>query len=418
MKKKIAMLVICMVTSASMLACTKPAESQDTDTTEVTEEQIQSEESTEKEDSSSSAPEYAFSSVEAEGYDYFEGSVQCLEITDDNHSELKSAIDDYFSDIVENFNVGIEDMNEEAKQQNEEMGEDEYEMKYSDNITVDIKRCDNKVLSFILNDYVYMGGAHGGGSFTGVSFDVETGKQIALDDLGDANSIRDTSKEYILNTIATSSDEAKASLFDDDVINYKDTIDELFSNGNQPEFYLDTLGITFIFQQYDIAPYAAGMISFTVPYSEYEEIADGYTASDDLSYAIKLSEAGFNSSVDIDGDGELENISVVNTWDEETDSNYYILRVGDDGLKEETGNGSWITGYFVHNDEGNFVLIVNDGISVDLYEVSNGIDAKGHMDTSLYVKEVTDSGFTLGEKTYDDSNVVTWSNEEQFGFDF
>ena len=244
-------------------------------------------------------------------------------------------------------------------------------------------------------------------------------KQVnKLHDLGDANSIRDTSKEYILNTIATSSDEAKASLFDDDVINYKDTIEELFSNGNQPEFYLDTLGITFIFQQYDIAPYAAGMISFTVPYSEYEEIADGYTASDDLSYAIKLSEAGFNSSVDIDGDGELENISVVNTWDEETDSNYYILRVGDDGLKEETGNGSWITGYFVHNDEGNFVLIVNDGISVDLYEVSNGIDAKGHMDTSLYVKEVTDSGFTLGEKTYDDSNVVTWSNEEQFGFDF
>ena len=178
MKKRMAMLVICIVTSASMLACTKPAESQDADTTEVTEEQTQSEESTEKEDSSSSAPEYAFSSVEAEGYDYFEGSVQCLEITDDNHSELKSAIDDYFSDIVENFNVGIEDMNEEAKQQNEEMGEDEYEMKYSDNITVDIKRCDNKVLSFILNDYVYMGGAHGGGSFTGVSFDVETGKQI------------------------------------------------------------------------------------------------------------------------------------------------------------------------------------------------------------------------------------------------
>ena len=417
MKKRIAMLAICAVTVTSMLACAKDTDSQDTDTIEVTE-QTQEEENTEKEYSSASAPEIAYTSVEAEGYDYFEGQVQCLEITDDSHPELKSAIDDYFSGVVDNFNVGIEDWNEEAKQQNEEMGDEGYEMKYSDNITVDLKRLDNKVLSFVLNDYVYLGGAHGGGSFTGVSFDVGTGEQITLDDLGDADSIRETSKEYILNTIDTSSDEAKANLFDDDVINYKEVIEELFSNGNQPEFYLDTLGITFIFQQYDIAPYAAGMISFTVPYSEYDEIADRYTPLEDMSYAIKLSEAGFNSSVDFDGDGELENISVVNTWDEETDTNYYILRVGDDGLKEETGNGSWITGYFIHNEEGNFVLIANDGISIDLYEVSNGIEAKGHMDTTLYVKEVTESGFTLGELSYDDSNVASWSNEEQHGFVF
>ena len=417
MKRRLAMLVICMITGASMLGCTKNTDSQDTNKTEVTE-QTQTEENTGKEYSSASAPEIAYTSVKAEGYDYFEGQVQCLEITDDSHPELKSVIDDYFSGVVDNFNVGIDDWNEEAKQQNEEMGDEGYEIKYSDNITIDLKRLDNKVLSFVLNDYVYLGGAHGGGSFTGVSFDVGTGEQITLDDLGDAESIRATSKEYILNAIATSSEEAKGNLYMDDVIDYKEVINELFSNDNQPEYYLDTVGITFVFQQYDIAPYAAGMISFTVPYSQYEGINDRYTPLEDSSYVIKLSDAGLNSSDDFDGDGELENISVVNTWDEETDSNYYILRVGDDGLKEDSSNGSWITGYFIHNDEGNFVLLVNDGISVDLYEVSNGIEAKGHMDTTLYIEEVTDSGFTLGEHFYDDNNVGYWDNEEQYGYDF
>ena len=417
MKKRIAMLAICAVTVTSMLACAKDTGSQNIDTSEVTE-QTQEEENTEKEYSSATAPEIAYTSVKAEGYDYFEGQVQCLEITDNDHPELKAAIDDYFSGVVSNFNAGIDSMNEDAKQQNEEMGDEGYEMKYSENITVDIQRRDNKVLSFILNDYTYMGGAHGGGTFIGVSFDVGTGQQITLDDLGDADSIRDTSKEYILNAIATSSEEARANLYEDDVIDYKEVINEQFSNGYQPEFYLDDVGITFVFQQYDIAPYAAGMISFTVPYSEYDKIADRYTPLEGASYVISLSNAGLNSSVDFDDDGQLENISIVNTWDEESDKNYYILRVDDEELKEESGNGSWITGYFIHNDEGNFVLLVNDGISVDLYEVSNGIEAKGHMDTTLYIEEVTDSGFTLGEHFYDDNNVGYWDNEEQYGFDF
>jgi hypothetical protein len=87
-------------------------------------------------------------------------------------------------------------------------------------------------------------------------------------------------------------------------------------------------------------------------------------------------------------------------------------------MKEEIGNGSWITAYFIHNDEGNYVLLANDGISVDVYDVSNGIKAKGHMDTTLSVKEVGDGGFTLGEYTYDDANGITWSNEEEHGFEF
>ena len=417
MKKRMAMLVICMVTGVSMLACGKSTDSLEVDKAEVTE-QTQPEETTEKETVSTSAPDIAFTSVKAEDYEYLVGEVQCLQITDDNHPELKAAIDDYFSGVVETFNSGLDEMNEQAKQQNEEMGDDEYEMKYSDNITVDLKRRDNKVLSFLINEYTFLGGAHGGGTYGGVSFDVATGEQITLDDLGDADSIREVSKNYILNTIETSSEQARGNLYSDDIIDYKEVIEEYFSNGNQPEFYLDTLGITFVFQQYDIAPYAAGMISFTVPYSEYDEINDRYTPLEDTNYVVKLSDVGFNSSVDLDGDGELETISGVNTWEEESDRNYYILRVGDEEMKEETGNGSWITAYFIHNDEGNYVLLANDGISVDVYDVSNGIKAKGHMDTTLSVKEVSDGGFTLGEYTYDDANGITWSNEEEHGFEF
>ncbi len=417
MKKRFAMLLICAITISSLVACGKPvADSTNTDNAKV--EESEKSDSSEQLPVSASAPEISFTSVSADDYDYFTGQVQCLQITDDNHPELKAGIEEYFNGLVKNFNSGIDEMNAQAKQQNEDFGDDEYTVKYSDNISVEIMRRDNKLLSFVVNDYTFMGGAHGGGSYTGVNFDVATGKQITLDDLGDGDAIRSVSKDFILDTIATSSKEARGNLYSDDIIDYKEVIEEQFSNGNQPEFYLDAVGITYIFQQYDIAPYAAGMISFTVPYSQYSEINDRYTPLADAPYEFKLSAAGFNSSVDYNGDGKLETISLINTWDEKTDENSVILRVGDKELKEESGNGSWYTGYFIHNDEGNFVLVANDGISMDLYEVTNGITKKGHMDTTLSVKEVTNSGFVLGEYTYGDNNGITWSNEQEYGFDF
>ena len=349
--------------------------------------------------------------LKAPVFEHFIGKESALD------KELKAAIEEYFDGIVKNFNTGIDDMNEQAKQQNEEFGDPEYTVKYSESISIDLKRRDNKVLSFILNDYTFMGGAHGGGSYTGVNFDVATGKQITLDDLGDAEAIRQTSKQYILDTIANSSETARGNLYSDDIIDYKEVIEELFSNGNQPDFYLDTVGITFVFQQYDIAPYAAGMISVTVPYSQYADINDRYTPLPDSSYAFKLSDTGIDSRIDFNGDGQLDTVSVVNTWDEESDKNYVIITVNGEEYKAESGNGSWYTGYFIHNDEGNFVLLANDGISLDLYDVSNGIKAKGHMDTTLSVKEVTESGMTLGEYTYDDNGII-WSNEQELGFDF
>lgn len=415
MKKRLAMLLICAATVSSLMACGKPvADSTNTNDTQV----VETEDDTAKnEPVSGSAPEISFTSVSADDYEYFTGHVQCLQITDDDHPELKDAVEKYFSGLVKNFNSGIDEMNEQAKQENEDFGDAEYQVKYSDDITVEIMRRDNKLLSLVINDYTFMGGAHGGGSYTGVNFDVATGKQITLDDLGDADTIRQVSKDFILDTIATSSEAARGNLYSDDIVDYKEAIEELFANGNQPEFYLDTVGITFIFQQYDIAPYAAGSISFTVPYSQYSEINDRYTPLADASYAFKLSDTGLNSRVDFNGDGELESISLINTWNEETDENFVILTVGDEEQKDESGNGSWYTGYFIHNDDGNFVLVANDGISVDLYEVSHGITKKGHMDTTLSVKEVTDSGFTMGEYTYNDNEIV-WSNEQQYGFDF
>lgn len=419
MKKRIAMLLICAVAGASMIACGKKTEPINTDNTQATEQTQPAEDNNEsdKEPVSTSAPDITFTSVKAEDYDYFIGSVQCIQVTDDKHPELKAAMDEYFDGIVKTFNSGIEDMNAQAKQQNEEMGDSEDTMKYSQDIKNELIRRDNKVLSFVLNTYTFMGGAHGGGTYTGVNFDVATGKQITLDDLGDAEAIRQTSKQYILDTIANSSEQARGNLYSDDIIDYKQVIEEYFSNGNQPEFYLDNVGITFIFQQYDIAPYAAGTISVTVPYSQYEGLNDRYTPLSDAPYVLKLSNAGIDSRIDFNGDGALDTISVVNTWEEETDKNYVVLRVNGEELKNESGNGSWYTGYFIHNDEGNFVLLANDGISMDLYDVSNGIKAKGHMDTTLSVKEVTETGITLGEYTYNDNNIE-WSNEQQIGFDF
>ena len=172
MKKRLAMLLICAVTVSSLMACGKPvADSTNTNDTQV----VETEDDTAKnEPVSGSAPEISFTSVSADDYEYFTGHVQCLQITDDDHPELKDAVEKYFSGLVKNFNSGIDEMNEQAKQENEDFGDAEYQVKYSDDITVEIMRRDNKLLSLVINDYTFMGGAHGGGSYTGVNFDVAT----------------------------------------------------------------------------------------------------------------------------------------------------------------------------------------------------------------------------------------------------
>jgi len=112
----------------------------------------------------------------------------------------------------------------------------------------------------------YCGGVHGLHFYTVDNFDMNTGKLLTLDDLfGNAKIYRSILNNLICKNL---------------LIQYKD--EELFINPSEEtdiisyaknlQFQITDNGIEFIFQIYEIAQYAAGTISVTVPYEELSGI--------------------------------------------------------------------------------------------------------------------------------------------------
>lgn len=417
MKKRIALLLALTLAITTCFGCGKK-DNTDTEATAITDTKKDSESTeatTNTEEEAPSKPEYAITSVAAEGYDYFEGSVECIQITDDKHEALAKALDEFFSGRVSLFNGGIEQQNEEAKEMNEDQEQYaeeeglEYEIfKYQQNESVSVVRADEAILSFVIDTSYYTGGAHGSSLLEGFTFDVNTGKQLAVSDFGNEEKIAAASKNFILTTIDESADIAKATLFDDDVTSYKEVIDQYFDEGSFPENYLDHTGITFMFQQYDLAPYAAGIVSFTVPYTEFEKFNEAYIPENGF-YTEDLSIQGFNEKFDVNNDGTLENVCILNETSDDGESSYQIV-VGDASVTRKSSEYVYASGVYVHAKDGNYIVVSAEG-KIVLFEVSKGIRELGALETSKSIKEIKDGEIVLAEANYTDKGLE-WGESE------
>ena len=124
----------------------------------------------------------------------------------------------------------------------------------------DVARTDDKVLSVTFDDTTYMGGAHGWTGRTGYVFDVRTGARLTLEDLtDDPAGFRSALLESLTRQI-NSAEYAMYGVYDD----YMDYLPGLIRESN---WYLGSEGLVILANPYEIAPYAAGRIDFTLPYS-------------------------------------------------------------------------------------------------------------------------------------------------------
>lgn len=120
----------------------------------------------------------------------------------------------------------------------------------------------DQFLSMTSSTYDYMGGAHGISTFAGVTFSKVTGKQLTK--VVKANSARQM-QALLLKGACEYFSEGGEKVTVGNVKQY------LQLEGNviplpSVEPYLTEKGVMFVYQQYEIACYAAGMVSFCVPY--------------------------------------------------------------------------------------------------------------------------------------------------------
>ena len=118
---------------------------------------------------------------------------------------------------------------------------------------------------FQSQDYVYLGGAHGGVTGAGgITFDRKSGRRVTqVIDPGCAEDIQPMLREGLTDYFAEGGLEVAADSLGDYLLTEGDLIP---LPAWQP--YPTPDGLVFVYQQYEIAAYAFGMPAFTVPYDK------------------------------------------------------------------------------------------------------------------------------------------------------
>ena len=127
-----------------------------------------------------------------------------------------------------------------------------YEQTWEENSYMKVFSNQNDVLTISYENDGFSGGAHGYYGITYKNFDLKNNKTIQLSDIfKDINKV-DWNKVLMKNF--KNSDQKEMLL-----------VDKIPVNNN---FYFDSRNITFVYNQYEITAYAAGVVEISIPFAE------------------------------------------------------------------------------------------------------------------------------------------------------
>lgn len=178
-------------------------------------------------------------------------------------------------------------------------------------LDVHVRRADNTVLSILYDSYYYNGMNDGSRSFWGGNYDTETGKELYLPDVvTDIDEFAKVVEAELFSTVG-------ADVFYSDMI-----IEEYFKEygADGTHWTMEYNGVTVYFGEGEIANSGFGAINLTMEFTEYPELfKEEYTTVPE-AYIVGLPIKS-TFLTDLDGDGNGDEISVVDSYDEEND--YY-----------------------------------------------------------------------------------------------
>jgi hypothetical protein len=117
-------------------------------------------------------------------------------------------------------------------------------------------------LSLYRDLYTYAGGAHGSTLRASDTFDLNTGARLPLSSyFGSYRFFR----QLLIEKITAQADE---NMKGEPGIYFNDYAALIRRNFDERSYYLTPRGLTVYYQQYEIGPYATGIVVFTIPYRE------------------------------------------------------------------------------------------------------------------------------------------------------
>lgn len=293
--------------------------------------------------------------------------------------DLARGLDTYFEDNKSAMERLADEWSKDAEQViRENAFAEDREFSYSLNQEVNQLRNDRKILSLMLKVDSYLGGPHGNSSLSGATFDVETGKELLFSDvIWDMDGFKMVAEDFIVYTvehyIPDMQDVEGYGFYPE----YKETIADKMEH---LDFVLTDYGMRIFFQEYEIAPYAAGVIAIDIPYSYIRDFMKEAYVIDETSpklfeigmyqeYCLDFGDKGANYRVYVTRNDENNMISNVTLKSEEQE-----LVVYQSDHQEGYVDGKY---FFMRNINGKAYLLatfeLSDGSKETfVYKVENG----------------------------------------------
>lgn len=171
--------------------------------------------------------------------------------------------------IDRDFNANSSNLHHYAEEFLRENGSD-YFYSYSNYQQLNIARHDEAVVSLISLSSLYSGGSHPNSVQTAYNMDISGQRLLRLEDV-----IEEKAAPQLAAMVLDGVDSKFAiidggnGLFE----NYADIIATSMTYGNMTAYwYLDDVGLVIFYNQYELAPYAAGIIKVELPYAELDGI--------------------------------------------------------------------------------------------------------------------------------------------------
>ncbi|MDO4962045.1 MAG: RsiV family protein, partial [Eubacteriales bacterium] len=275
---------------------------------------------------------YTDGHVTYEGTEYYNYSYEVtmpfLKLSDryqGQFPELAKALEDFskekqarFDDGVGYLSASIYDLLHEKVSFGTEVTPRDEGMQLFERISADVVRADDKIVSIVENGQSYEGGAHGNYYLYGFNYDTQTGKKLEVEDVFKS---RDEVWEFLKGALSEK---------------YGDEVGFDYYEPSSLNFMITNEGVVFFFNPYDIAPYASGLITYTVVYPEHPELFRMNIMDHRGNYMEPLLKEGENHVfTGGHGDIQLDTVSFDQKFDESTDSTSYVWYVNVNGRESE-----------------------------------------------------------------------------------
>lgn len=184
--------------------------------------------------------------------------------------QAAAAINDYIRNNMlfdHMLGMSVEEALEGAKLDYKALGKDNW-YGYALSVKYALERMDDKVISFTILAYFDMGGAHPNAVSAGVTFDTQTGNRLMIADVAESEEAAFAAVlEFLL--METQKAEYEGMFFE----GYKENLGSLLT---EDTWYLGEDGFHIIGNEYIIAPHAAGILDFVIPYEQAGFLKERY----------------------------------------------------------------------------------------------------------------------------------------------